>query len=582
VSKFVVSYARDGKALPPVSEVIQIPILLGKTAAGYVAPRPGAMPGTIRLADAPTLTENRFYATAIRKIDEAIVAYYKGKGISGVYVAPDEKEVDPKDLRDLRQGQQGELHLVVSIAHVTAVRTIASGEGVGEGNRINSSEHYWLRENSPIKATPEGELLRVEPLDEYLAQVNRHPGHRVEAAVSSADANGGLALDYLVNEVKPWTLYAQIMNTGTRETGEWRERFGFIDYQTTGHDDILSVDYQTTQFDGKTQSASALYEAPVWKWDRLRWRLSGLWSEYSAADVGQGAEHFTGEDWQLGGDLIYTVYQYKDFFVDVLGGVRFRHVSVENQTVNITGDECFSLPHVGVNIERIRDTSTLTGSVLVEWNASKNEQEGMESLGRLDPTERWSDLQWEFLDSFYLEPLLNSKWDTNDKTNLSQLANELAFMFHGQYAPDSRLVPQMEQVAGGFYTVRGYPEAATAGDTVLIGTAEYRYHIPRSFRIQKDPVMVFGKPFRVAPDGVSRPDWDLIARTFFDVGRVLNTDRLSIEQNDTMMGWGVGLELQILRNFNIRADWGLALKSMEAANVQAGDNRFNIVGTVSW
>ena len=50
-------------------------------------------------------------------------------------------------------------------------------------------------------------------------------------AVSQSQVPGGVVLDYLVSEAKPWTVYAQASNTGTKETESWRERFGFIHNQ---------------------------------------------------------------------------------------------------------------------------------------------------------------------------------------------------------------------------------------------------------------------------------------------------------------------------------------------------------------
>ena len=115
--------------------------------------------------------------------------------------------------------------------------------------------------------------------------------------------------------------------------------------------------------------------------------------------------------------------------------------------------------------------------------------------------------------------------------------------------------------------------------------AEYRFHIPRALKINRDPskTPVFGHPFRLSPqEEFGQADWDLIARTFLDIGRTMSTDRSVGETDDTLIGWGVGLELQIKRNISIRADWGMALKDVDSANVDAGDNRFHLVFTFLW
>jgi len=56
--------------------------------------------------------------------------------------------------------------------------------------------------------------------------------------------------------------------------------------------------------------------------------------------------------------------------------------------------------------------------------------------------------------------------------NMSTLAHELYFSLHGQYAFNNRLVPQAQDVAGGMYSVRGYPESFAAGDSGFAGSLD--------------------------------------------------------------------------------------------------------------
>ena len=64
---------------------------------------------------------------------------------------------------------------------------------------------------------------------------------------------------------------------------------------------------------------------------------------------------------------------------------------------------------------------------------------------------------------------------------LGDLPDEIAVSVHGQYAFGNTLIPQEEDTAGGFYSVRGYPESIVAGDNVVVFTGEYRFHVPRAF-----------------------------------------------------------------------------------------------------
>jgi len=93
---------------------------------------------------------------------------------------------------------------------------------------------------------------------------------------------------------------------------------------------------------------------------------------------------------------------------------------------------------------------------------------------------------------------------------------------------NNRLIPNEEQAVGGLYTVRGYPESITAGDNAVIASLEYRFHLPRTFRVSEPghigerPIGWMGRDFRWAPQqSFGRADWDLIFKAFIDAHSLL-------------------------------------------------------------
>ncbi|MCB1281787.1 MAG: hypothetical protein KDB18_09720, partial [Salinibacterium sp.] len=216
---------------------------------------------------------------------------------------------------------------------------------------------------------------------------------------------------------------------------------------------------------------------------------------------------------------------------------------------------------------------------------------GLERLGRLAPTEDWSVFRYAVNGSFFLEPLLlGSDWEDPTTWKSSTLAHEIALSVRGQYALDKCLVPNEQQVVGGLYSVRGYPESVVAGDNVVIGSAEYRWHVPRSFRPYsvpdaagelREPGTFFGEPFYAAPRTVyGRPDWDLVLKAFMDVGRSENVDRQAFEKDEDLWGAGVGMDFLFYRNMSVRVDWAVALDEVDNQNVKSGSNRFHLVFTL--
>jgi len=593
VSGFIIEYAKEHPFHPPLDDVLQREIVLGQTVDGYIAPRAGIPAVTFKIGEFnEAATEKKFFASAIRLINQRIVDYFKEDlKYIGIYVMP-----SPEDIvrgEDVRPADRRTLKILVMMGEVTQLRTIASGKRIPAGKRIDNPVHKVIKERSPIQpgdpaaqlADGRSNLLRRDRLDSFVHRLNRHPGRRVDVAVASAGA-GDVALDFLVSENKPWMVYSQVTNTGTEQTDKCRYRFGFIHNQVTGNDDVFKFDYITAGLSDDARAYIGSYEAPVPGTERWRWKVFGSCTEFTASDIGFANEKFTGDGWSAGGEIIANVYQYEDFFVDLVGGAKWRNISVDNQVIGLKGEDDLFLPYTGFRFECYRDTSSTSGSLMLEWsqsNVSSSNSEQLGRFGRLTPDGDWVVFKWDMQHSQYLEPLFNGEaWKDVSTPESSTLAHEVELSFRGQYT-GNRLIPQMEEVVGGFRTVRGYEESVVAGDSVVIGSVEYRYHIPRSFRVQPDPskTRLFGRPFRFAPQhAYGRPDWDLIFRAFFDVGHTYNSTKRSYESDESLAGTGVGLELQLLNNLTLRADWGVALEDVAGGEVDSGDSRVHVEATI--
>ncbi len=594
VSELRLRYFREHPEHPALDDLYALEVDLGIDDGAYVAPREGIETVRIRVRDIGGLGVGEVSESAINQVATVIFEEFRSRGLIGVIVAPSDEEIDREtneDLRDLDLDQSLTLDIYTGI--VVQVRSIASGTRFPKEERLNNPAHARIRDNSPVQPwrprqaegepagdaadEPRRDLIRRDLLDAYTLRLNRHPGRRVDIAVAPAFETGEAALDYLVAESRPLSVYFQLSNTGTKETDTWRERFGLIHNQLTNNDDILTVEYITAGF-SQAHALVGSYEAPLGRLERLRWRVFGSYSKFTASDVGQAGERFTGEGWTAGGELILNVLQERQLFVDLFGGARWENVEVNNEVVSIQGREDFFIPRLGVRAERRTDEWTLEGQLAIEFSMSDVSGAGadeMTKLGRLAPDEDWVVLQWSLGTSFFLEPLITGR----DGERASTLAHEIALGVRGQYAFDNRLIPNAEQVAGGLYSVRGYPESITAGDTVVIASAEYRFHVPRAFEVEEEPRTLFGRPFRYAPQQpYGRPDWDLILRGFVDAARVVNSDRQAFESDEDMLGAGVGIELLLYRNVSVRMDWAAAIEEIEG-KVKSGSNRFHFVFT---
>lgn len=563
---------------PDLDEFQTVEFELLQTGDGFVAPRRGLPTVTLTIADINAQPARTFYASALVEVAEAIRGEFNNRGLIGVFVFPE--EIDLTAGGDQREPGDEQLTYRILTARVGEVRTTASGERIADERRVNHPAHARIRDRSPVQAGEGGEtnLLDRGQLDRYVLYLNRHPGRRVDVAVSPGDAEGEAILNYIVQEAKPWTVYFQLSNTGTESTNEWRERFGYQHYQLTGNDDILQLDYITAGFED-THALLASYEFPIA--DRTRARAYGSWNEYRASDVGLADEDFEGEGWSIGADLIHNVYQRRELFVDVFGGLRVEDVEVDNLAVNTSGEGTFWVPHIGVEVDRFTEISAFNATVGLEYAIAEEDEDELVGLGRSNVDDQWLALTWNASWGFYLDPLIHGdSWLDPSTPETSTLAHELVLGLRGQYAFDSRLPPQFQNVVGGAATVRGYDESILAADSVVIGTLEYRFHVPRVLPIEEEPrYRLFGEPFKYAPQTVyGRPDWDLVLSAFVDVARASQSDRLSFEENETLVGIGVGAELQVRRNLVVSLDWGFAMT--EVADTHRGDSELHFILTL--
>ena len=85
------------------------------------------------------------------------------------------------------------------------------------------------------------------------------------------------------------------------------------------------------------------------------------------------------------------------------------------------------------------------------------------------------------------------------------------------------------------------------------------------------PRRLFGRQFRFFPQQpYGRSDWDFVIRGFLDAGYSKNNERLSSEDDEFLVGTGLGMELVYRRNVSVRVDLGIALRDTDAGQTLSG------------
>ncbi|MBW2292758.1 MAG: ShlB/FhaC/HecB family hemolysin secretion/activation protein [Deltaproteobacteria bacterium] len=607
IGQITLDYREPHANHPSLAKIFPHSVELQAMPSGYVSPRPGAETERVTLTGSAQ-SVMRFHASALATLSRSLLRSVQELGLLGVYVLPDDRDIDPQSEADLREAGNDTLRYQVSTGRIKEIRSIAVGDRITGTWVVDHKYHAEIRDESPLQpeiyaAEGTSDLLRKHVLEDYLHRLNRHPGRHVEASLASSTEGDGVALDYRVHESRPFTPYLQVADTGTERTSPWQSRLGFIHRQLTNNDDILNLEYINAGFDD-LNGINGSYEAPWfrkkrprwmktsgfepswlswfdrdkipwWGSDHLRWRMSG---GFSRVEIGLGeleqfevSEAIT-KDWNIGGTLIYETFQHKNLFVDTFIGGRIRQVDFKNTSFSNSGVLDLTTGTLGVELERVNDYSSLRGRFSVELGDVDGSEQDIISQGRIDADEDWVALHWNFGVSHYLEPLFNREaWQDPTTAQSSTLAHEVALSFRGQYAFDYRLIPQVSQVIGGLYSVRGFEQGATVGDSVYIGSAEYRFHLPRALPIRREPLQVpLIGDFRASPQQVyGRPDWDLVLRGFFDLGYSDRNGGKDVNEFDQfLLSAGVGLEATLLGKARVRVDWarGITESSSNSAS----------------
>lgn len=605
VGALELAYGTPRPGQPDLAGLLPLVVELRKTEQGWAAPRDGDPVESVSIGG-PESGVVALEVSGLARALGALVARLNEAGLYGVDVRPAETDIDLVSERDLRAAGRTALALVVHTGRIAQVRTIAVGDRIKTDWKIDNSLHEAIRLESPLQPVGEGlegttDLIDRERLEDYLYRVNRYGGRMVEAALSPGEAPGDVVLDYRVLESKPWYVYGQTTNTGTDRTNLWQSRFGFTHNQVSNRDDSLSIEYLNAGLDD-VNGLSARYEAPFFgsrrpEWmdrqkgdpawlawfpreklpwlgvDRMRWGLDFGWNRsISGRDsTVQGLDNdpVRSTQFDVGGHLTYELFQHRDFFLDLIGGLGISNLEIDNDISGIRGEAVLVKPRIGLHAERITQLATFTADTSVQGQVNEIREFDLEALGRADTDERYSTLDFNLGYSAFLEPLLRPEaWRDPSNELAATLAHELSLGFRGQYAiDDQRLIPQASQTLGGLYSVRGYDQSVAVGDTVVLGTFEYRFHLPRALPVSRRPLRLpLLGDFRVAPQQVyGRPDWDLMLRAFVDAGRAIRSDSSidsigDVEIDQTLVGAGVGAELVFRSNLRLRADYAFALK----------------------
>ena len=250
-------------------------------------------------------------------------------------------------------------------------------------------------------------------------------------------------------------------------------------------------------------------DIPWWGVDRMRWGIDFSWIDSTASDAATqlnlANDTVRSRSFRVAGNLVYEAYQYRNFFIDVAASLQVRPLIVENGTNSATGEALLVVPRIGLNASRQSLISNLDVKLGLEGNLNAIGEADRANLGRAETDDLYGLFTFSGTYSTFLEPVLNPRAWRDPATHASStLAHEVALLLRGQVAlDDARLIPQANGAIGGLFSVRGYPQSTAVGDTLVVSSFEYRFHIPRVLPVRRQPLSLpLVGDFRLSPQQI--------------------------------------------------------------------------------
>jgi hemolysin activation/secretion protein len=488
-------------------------------------------------------------ARSIQGFTQYLLGLYQKCGFAGIYIYVPSDAFEPgKEL------SQGILPIRILEAPVSSV-----GSSYYNVNNL-PAEKYYLKPELLLEWSPlvPGKVANRHAMDEYLNLLNRNPDRYVSAVVSQGKEPNSLDIEYRVYEANPWHFFVQLDNAGTRDV-RWTPRFGLVNTNLLGHDDRLTVIWQTTP-DSSWLDEYAVYgsyEFPVFS-PRFRLNLFGGHNEFDIA--GAGDISFLGRGTFAGGTLRYNLFQTDKWFFDLTGTLTHDESKVTpslfpeflTSDIHVTmwgwGAQLYRTDDMTDTLFSVSRLSTLDGSHQSKFGLARTNANRDAALYNI--TARRS----QYLDISKIQRL------------------SAAFQW---IIPNKRLAPVKMTSFGGMYSVRGYDEFEIIADGGILASLQYEYDIIRKVRVDE----YAGGKVNNAPH---KPFIRKIAPlAFIDYGQARIEDPLPSEHRDReLASVGCGAIVELGDNFTGTVYYGYPLIASE--DTRSGKGRLNAGFLFRW
>jgi hemolysin activation/secretion protein len=398
--------------------------------------------------------------------------------------------------------------------------------------QINVTGNRWFSEglfkNSLNLST--GDYFKMTELTKALNRINSQPDHYAKVYLEPGQQPGTTDIQMKVTEQMPFHASYEYNLRGSPLTGRYRNVVHLTDNNLTGRGDIIQASLESAEKSALFAEA-VHYEFPIPRssdvvhvdfsdgLSRLQGQLLELKIKGSAISFIPGYTHtfWQTDNMKLDGDIRFEL---KDSKIDELGSDKLSF----DRTRALVGGPRITFNDGG-------------GRTAAAFDLHVGIPDFMGSSTSNDPLASRPDTGGKFV------------YETMNVSRIEKLPDGMLLLLQasGQYSHSS--LTSLEQMyLGGMYSVRGYPENDSAGDSGFSFSEEVRipvYLIPEGWKVW----------------GLKDKTWrqTLSLAAFVDEGRVFNNERLqggNAPKDRTLLGAGPGIRFYVSPDLNMQFDLG--------------------------
>lgn len=373
-----------------------------------------------------------------------------------------------------------------------------------------------------------GDFFKIEDLENAMSQINAQPDRMVRAYLQPGEITGTTDVMMKVEDRFPIHASFEYNLRGNDLTGHSRYVMHLTDNNLTGRGDILQSSLALAE-QGALYAEALHYELPV----------AGT-SDVFHVDFSDALSKLQKE---------MLTYDVKGKSINFIPG--YTHNFIQTAMMKLDGDIRFELKDSKTDVEKNKFSFDRTRALVGGPRIMLNDQGGR-TTGGVDVHVGIPD----FLGSSSVHDPLSSRpdsgggfvYETLNAVRIQKLPLGMSFIgqVNGQYSP----VPltSLEQMSlGGMYSVRGYSESDSSGDSGFSLSEELRiplYFIPEDWYVW----------------GMRDETWrnTLSFAAFIDEGRVFDYKREqeNSAKDRTLLGAGPGIRFYVSPDLNMEFDLG--------------------------